>query len=126
MSYLALALILNFVFGFIGYAFLVKVNAPADNAYRVVWGSAAFWVVVAVLASVTTGWSSAGAGLTGGFISFVLLSPGDVFFTWGRAIIRFANTQTIRRLTPVNAVLRFVGVRLQDAQVPFNSGLKRR
>ncbi|MDR3615489.1 MAG: hypothetical protein P4L53_18160 [Candidatus Obscuribacterales bacterium] len=126
MSYLILALAMNFMVSFLAFVFLVQLNAPADNAYRVVWGSLAYLAIVSVLAYLTTGWSSAYAGIVGGLLSFAVLRPGDVLFTWGRAVIRFANTKLIRSVTPLNEVLRFIGVRLQNAQVPFNNRFRRR
>jgi len=126
MSYLVLAIAMNFMVSCLAFVFLVQLNAPADNAYRVVWGSLAYVAIVSLLAYLTTGWSSAYAGIVGGLLSFALLRPGDVLFTWGRAVIRFANTKATRRVTPLNAVLRFIGVHLQDVQVPFNDRFRRR
>jgi hypothetical protein len=119
LSYLLLALAFNFFVGFAAFLLLVKMHAPADNAYHVVWGSAAFWLLLAGLACITTGWSSFFGGLAGGLLSFILTGPDMVLFTWGRAVISFANTNFIRRLVPVNVVLRFVGCRLQDGEFLF-------
>jgi hypothetical protein len=121
MSYLILALAMNFMVSCFAYLLLVQFNAPANNPYQVVLGSLGYAAIVSVLAYLTTGWSSAYAGMVAGVLAFALLDPGSVLFTWGRAIIRFANTKVIRAITPLNVVLRFIGVNLQNAQVPFSN-----
>lgn len=119
MSYFALALLLNAIVGFFGYALLVWNNSASNDAYPIVLGSIGFWVLIALLAYFTTGWSAAYAGIGGGFICFTMANPGDVLFTWGRALIKFANSPLIRPIAPIAAIPRFIGGKLKDAQAPI-------
>jgi hypothetical protein len=125
MSNLILALAMNFMVSCVAYLLLVRSNTLANNPYRIVWGSLAYVAIVSLLAYLTTGWSSACAGIVGGLLSFALAAPGNVLFTWGRAVIRFANTKAIRSITPLNVALRFVGVHLENAQKPLNNLIKK-
>lgn len=121
MSYLALSLVLSVILGFVGMFMLVVANAPHDNARRVVYGSIAFWALVAVLAYVTTGWSSALASVVGGFLVF-LLAPstlGNVLFTWGRALIGIANYSLWRNSIFVRP-LRALGCACKDVQASLS------
>jgi hypothetical protein len=125
MSYLILALLLSFLYGFMGMFLLVLCNAPADNPYRVVWGSAIFWVCLAVLAYFSTGWSSAFTAIGSGFILLLLFGKmGDVTFTWGRALVALSNTGAIRLLL-LSWPLRFVGKLLKNSQIPLNDLFRR-
>ena len=108
----------SLVLGFVGMIGLVFFNAGHDNGMRVVWGSAAFWILATVLAVATTGWSSFVSFLIGGVVLFVLAPTtlGDIVFTWGRAIIQIANTPMLRDIGVVATPLRATGRTLQNLQ----------
>jgi hypothetical protein len=123
MSYMVLSLLLSALYGFTGMLFFVGMNAPADNAFRVVWGSLAFWAGVAALAHFTVGWPSAACSIVAGIVLLALGGrPGDVTFTWGRALVRMGNMVPY---LPTNWPLRRLGVLLKDMQVPLNKPFQR-
>src|SRR6185437_3982906 len=107
LGYLALSLILSAIYGFLGMALCVSLQTPADNAYRVVWGSAAFWIGVALLSWLTVGWWSAICSAVFGLVAFGLIHPGTTLFTWGRALIQFGNTGVMK--SALGAPVRWLG-----------------
>ena len=125
MSYLVISLILSGLCGFVGMLLLVGLNAPADNPFRVVWGTVAFWALVAVLGYFTTGWSSAIVSIGAGSLAFIVFNPSAILFTWGRALVQIGNVG-IPGIAFFGWPFRRSGVLLQNLQVPLDRLLRRR
>jgi hypothetical protein len=121
MSYLLLSLLLSFLWGFAGMLILVFFNAGKDNAFRILWGSVAFWTSVGLLAIYSAGWPSALSAIIGGCSLFALQGDtlGLIFFTWGRVLIRLGNTRFLRSWL-LGSALRYSGCSLQDLQPSLN------
>jgi hypothetical protein len=127
MSYHVLSIALSLIVGLLAMALCVGANAPAENPFRVVWGSLAFWAIVAILAWLTAGWISAVASVIGGCALFLLVPEnlGSVLFTWGRAFGRVANNNLLRN-TFFSPPLLFCARTLQNLQGPLSYGWRKR
>jgi hypothetical protein len=105
MSYLVVALLLNFLIGFLAIMLLVQSTARDKNAYNIVRGSAIYLVIIAFFSVFTTGFTALLASIVGSCGIFWVGEPRDVCRAWSRAVFRLASHRRIKRIHMIHESL---------------------
>ena len=106
MNYLVVALLLNFLVGFLAIMLLVQSTARDKNPYNIVKGSGIYLAIIVFFSVFTTGWSALLASIVGSSGIFWVGEPRAVCRAWGRALSRIADHQWIKRIHVIHENLQ--------------------